>query len=262
MIHNDTLIVFLLILARVASFIAFFPLFSNRQLPGLVKVGLTIALTVFWVGHVEARQLHVGPLSEIDTIMLFFLAVKEASIGMALAIAMGLLFWPAKIAGAYVGQELGLSLASISDPGSQDSSTLVTRIFDTFAILLFFACNAHHFVILVIHHSLEGLSSQLSLSHVPYEGIVTLFNRVSDQGLMIAGPLMILFMMITLVLAFLNRAAPALNLFSVGMSIRSGLGIFCLFLLTPVIIPAIFDHMTHVQENLEDLIGHLFHSFR
>ena len=52
-----------------------------------------------------------------------------------------------------------------------------------------------------------------------------------DYGLLIAAPLIDhFFMLVTLVLAFLNRAAPSLNLFSVGMSIRAGLGVFCLFL--------------------------------
>ena len=65
------------------------------------------------------------------------LVIEQMFIGFLLAMLMGLFFWPAKIAGAYIAQEVGLSLASISDPNSQDSSTLVSRIFEAFCILLF-----------------------------------------------------------------------------------------------------------------------------
>lgn len=257
MIDQEMLIVGMLVLARVGAFIAFFPLFSKKQLPNLVKAGLAMALTIFWVGHVQAMSDSLGAPSSMNLVTLALLAVKESSIGAALAVAMGLMFWPARVAGAYVGQELGLSLASISDPGSQDSSTLVTRIFETFAVLIFFTGNLHHFMILAIHHSFSGLSATLDLQAIPYEGIANMFNHVSDHGMVIAGPLMILFMMITLVLAFLNRAAPALNLFTVGMSIRSGLGILCLLLLSPIVFPAIYDHMIQVQHDLEDLVGQM-----
>lgn len=254
MISHEQLLIFMLVLARVTSFIAFFPLFSKKQLPNTVKVGLAAALTFFWMGHASSEAFGLIHANETSLIHLLLLTIREVTIGVVLSVAMGLMFWPAKVAGAYVGQELGLSLASISDPGSQDGATLVTRIFETFAIFIFFVGNIHHFMILVLHHSIDTLTQSASLTELPYNYMITLFNRVSDQGLLIAGPIMIMSMMVTLVLAFLNRAAPALNLFSVGMSIRSGLGVFSLVLLAPVLLSAIHFHLIQVQESLQDLI--------
>ena len=252
MIDSQQLVVFFLVLARVASFIAFFPLFSKRQLPILVKVGLAVSLSIFWsLGNTSGQH------ANISLMLLFFLTLKEVTIGVILGMMMGLMLWPARIAGAYVGQELGLSLASISDPGSQDSSTLVTRIFEVFAILVFFVGNIHHFAILVLHHSFGSFGHDLEsidLTSKPLAYAAELMNDVSDQGLMIAGPLLILFMMVTLVLAYLNRAAPSLNLFSVGMSIRAGLGILCLFLFAPVVLTAIHHHLLRNQESLAALV--------
>ncbi|NNE01514.1 MAG: flagellar biosynthetic protein FliR, partial [Pirellulaceae bacterium] len=229
MITNAQVVLFMLVLTRVSAFIAFFPLFSKKQLPSLVKAGLAGALSLFWFCQIEANM---GPTEQVINQMSGFtgcmLLIKEGMIGIVLAIAMGLFFWPARIAGSYVGQELGLSMASISDPGSQDSSTLLSRIFETFAILLFFALNLHHFLILVIHHSFENVISRGSLLELPTERLVGMLNGASDYGLMIVAPLLIGFMLVTLVLAFLNRAAPTLNLFSIGMPLRVGLGILCL----------------------------------
>jgi flagellar biosynthetic protein FliR len=253
MIPHEQMMLFMLVLTRVSAFIAFFPLFSKRQLPNLVKVGMAASLSVFWVAQIES-SVDLSDVESLTSITGAMMVIKEMIVGTILSIALGLFFWPARVAGAYVGQELGLSLASISDPGSQDSSTLVTRLFDTFVILVFFSINLHHFVILVIHESFQRFLTGANLFLLPTEYLVYTLNAASDYGLLIAAPLMILFMMVTLVLAFLNKAAPSLNLFSVGMSLRAGLGIFCLFLFCPIVLGAMQTYLYRVQEDIEELL--------
>jgi len=254
MIEDVTL--FLLVLARVSVFVAFFPLFAKRQLPAQVKVGLAAALTVFWLA--DAKSVISAPDMQAAVSWLFlFLVIKEIFIGMLLSIILGLFFWPARIAGSYIAQELGLSLAAISDPGSQDSSTLVARIFEAFSVLLFFALNLHHFVILTIHLSFNHSLTRIGLSDLPTEAIVRSLNHSSDYGLLIVAPLLVLLMLVTLILGFLNRAAPSLNLFSVGMSIRVGLGGFLLLLFSPIVFGAMEIYFYRVQSDIEAMLSAL-----
>ena len=253
MIEHQQMMLFMLVLTRVSAFIAFFPLFSKKQLPNLVKIGMAASLSIFWVGQIESTV----DLSGVESLTSFsgvLMVIKEMIIGTILSITLGLFFWPARVAGAYVGQELGLSLASITDPGAQDSSTLVTRLFDTLVILVFFSINLHHFLILVIHESFQRFLTGANLFALPTEYLVETLNSVSDYGLLIAAPLMILFMMVTLVLAFLNKAAPSLNLFSVGMSMRAGLGVFCLLLFSPIVLGAMQTYLFRVQEDIEEIL--------
>ncbi len=245
---------FLLVLARVSVFIALFPLFSQRQLPAQVKVGLACALTIFWLA--DARAVISAPdLDAAEGWLFIALVVKELFTGMLLSIVLGLFFWPARIAGSYIAQELGLSLAAISDPGSQDSSTLVSRIFEALCVLAFFALNLHHFVILTIHLSFNHSLTRIGLMDLPTEAIVTSLNRTSDYGLLIVAPLLVLLMLVTLILAFLNRAAPSLNLFSVGMSIRVGLGGFLLLVFSPIVFGAMEMYLYRVQEDIEAVLS-------
>ncbi|QDT11176.1 flagellar biosynthetic protein FliR [Planctomycetes bacterium K23_9] len=253
MIPAEQLTLFMLVLTRVSAFIAFFPLFSKRQLPNLVKVGMAASLAIFWTLEVNT-SVDTSEIGDLASLMGMLMIFKEMMIGTILSMALGLFFWPSKIAGAYVGQELGLSLASISDPGSQDSSTLVTRLFDTFLILMFFSLNLHHFIILVIHESFQHFLTSANLFELPTEYMAQCMNVVNDYGLLIAAPLMILFMMVTLVLAFLNKAAPSLNLFTVGMSLRAGLGVFCLFLFCPIVFAAMQTYLFRVQDDIEELL--------
>lgn len=239
---------FVLILSRVSAFVAFLPLFARRQLPMLVKSGLAMSLTVFWYGSLSP-ELYVT--QQPDVLNSVLLIAKEIGIGFLLAVLLGFMFIPAKIAGAYVGQEIGLSLASVSSPGTSDSSTLVTTVFETLSVLLFFGLNLHHFIVVFLHVSLVQLAGKINLFDLPTEMLVSATNALSEYGGLIIGPIGICMFVLTVGLALLNKAAPTLNLFSVGMSMRSGLGIFCMIVFMPVILKSMEMYYFRYMAELE-----------
>ena len=258
MITPEQIALFLMVITRVSAFIAFYPLFSQKQLPSLVKAGMACALSIFWTIQLHNSDAFSIELTRLHSSNMYgiLMIAREATIGVIMAIAMGAFFWPAKIAGSYVGQEMGLSMASISDPGSQDSSTLLSRIFETLAILLFFALNIHHFVILVINHSFAYSSGLHHPTRLPTEQYLVLLTSTNDRGLLIVAPLLIGALLVTLAVVFLTRAAPTLNLFSIGMPIRVGLGIFCLLIFSPVIFASIQSYFYRSMEDIEMLLRH------
>ena len=244
---------FLLILTRVSAFVAFFTLFSFRQLPTLVKVGIAVSLSVFWFVKTQdfSRSQDFENLGILDSSLLL---VSEFFVGLMLSIVLNLFFMPCKIAGAYVGQEMGLSLAALSSPGTPDSATLVTRIFETFTILIFFSLNLHHFLIMTIDYSFAYLTGRIDILNLPTEQLVELLNRSSDYGLMVIAPIAAILMVVTLGLSLLNKAVPAMNLFTVGMSVRSGVGIFCIVMLLPVIVGSLRGYLLRIQADIEQLL--------
>ena len=243
---------FILILSRVSAFIGFFPLFAQRQLPIMVKAGLAVGLTLFWYGTVPPPA---GLDESVPMLLAAILIVQEIGIGLLLAMVLGFLLVPARIAGAYIGQEIGLSLASIADPGTSDQSTLVAKLFEMFSILLFFGMNLHHFLILILHVSMNQLANKINLLELPTDGLVRMVDSIPEYGLLILAPLGIIMFLLTIGLAFLNKAAPTLNLFSIGMSLRSGLGIICLILFMPVMVRAIAMYFSRMTGELEQMLG-------
>jgi flagellar biosynthetic protein FliR len=244
---------FILVLSRVSAFIGFFPLFGQRQLPVMVKAGLATALTSFWYATVPANNYYVA--EHVPAFAAVLMIAQEVGVGLFLAMMLGFLLVPAKIAGAYVGQEVGLSLAAISDPGSTDQSTLVTIIFEALSVLLFFGLNLHHFLILFLDRSMNELANKISVLNLPTEGLIGMIDDMPEFGLMILAPLGIVMFLLVVALAFLNKAAPTMNLFSVGMSLRSGLGMVCLVLFMPVIIESMVMYFMRTIQQLEQMLG-------
>jgi flagellar biosynthetic protein FliR len=241
---------FLLILARVSAFIGFLPIFAQKQLPQMVKAGLAVALTTFWFGSLPPNSFAIEQINGVTSTLLI---AKEVGIGFLLAVVLGFMFVPAKIAGAYVGQEMGLSLAAVSSPAGPDSSTLLTSIFEMFTVLLFFGLNFHYFIIVLLHYSLIQLSARISLLDLPTEGLVSMTSGLFENGNLIVGPVGLCLFIITVGLALLNKAAPTLNLFSVGMALRSWLGILCLAIFMPVILKSVEMYFKLHIEEIESL---------
>ena len=208
-----------------------------------------MALTLFWYGSLPAESMFTGNINVVTSVLLI---AQETGIGFLLAAVLGFMFVPAKIAGAYVGQEMGLSLAAVSSPSGSDSSTLVTTVFETLAIMLFFGLNLHHFLVMFLHVSLVELSGKIDLLDLPTELLVESTHALSEFGCLLIGPAGICLFVLTIALALLNKAAPTLNLFSVGMSLRAGLGLVCLIVFMPVIMKSMEMYFFRHQQDLEN----------
>jgi flagellar biosynthetic protein FliR len=247
---------FMLILTRVTTLVAFFPLFGRRQVPVSVKTAFAFALSLFWLSTMQTKVISPDlDVYHISSVMAVILVAKEVGIGLLLAITLGFMIVPAKIAGQYVGQELGLSMAAVSDPSSPDSSGEVGQLFETLAILLFFGLNLHHFVILLLDVTFDQLNGKIDLLRLPTEKLVVMTQELEDYGLLIAAPLGITLFLLNLGLVYLNKAAPSMNLFSVGMALRGSVGLGCLMLFMPFVIHAMSLYFYRVEKDIEGVFA-------
>lgn len=245
----------ILILTRVSAFLTAFPLFARRQLPRMVKVGIALSLTLFWLSTYDST---VGAaMANLSAIQACLLLGKEAVIGFFLAFTMGLFFWPIRIAGSYIGTELGLSMAAINDPSSQESSTVVSAILEAFTVLMFFMLNMHHFFLLALNESFLSFNA-LEFMQLPYEDIVLAVNDIHERGLTLGAPVIIVLGGISLGISFLVKAAPTFNLFTVGLPIRLFAGLLSLFLLSGIVMNAAAAYFDRARGDILELISFLF----
>lgn len=244
---ESTNLAFFLVLARVGAFIGFFPLFGRQQLPPLVKSGLALALTIFWSGLQPTDAPSSGAVAPL---LLLLMIIKEIGIGFALAMLLGLILIPARIAGSYVGQEIGISMEPVTNTGS-DQSSVMTTIFEAFTVMLFFVLNIHHFLILFLHYSLDEVVCCMHLFNLPTEGLVGLIGNLTRDGLVIAAPIGVLGFVSLIGLFLLNKAAPSLNLFSIGMPFRVGFGVLIVALLVPTLWRSIEGYFTSMLFEME-----------
>jgi len=246
---------FALILVRVGTFVATLPLTGGRNLPRTVKVGLAAALTLMWfdVFGTDAAARFVEVASEGRWFHLALVAVREAVVGAALGFAFGLVLIPTRIAGAYIGQEMGLTLGAISDPGSLESGSVVSRIFEAIGILMFFALDVHHVILASVHVTFQRWPLGNALPSFSSAALVDGVGAAHDWGILLAAPVGVCLFAAIVVLALLMKASPQLNLFSIGLAVRVAVGMIGAFVFLPdvcFLMQRLFAKAEHVAQTM------------
>ncbi len=226
-------VTFLLLVARVGTFLATFPLFRGGTIPQVVKVSLALSLSIMWMPDVTLPAEFLGSSNSGSLWILYAISVaREAVIGGVFGFALGLFFLPVQIAGSYLGQEIGFSMAGVNDPTTDAASNVFGDLLGALATLLFFAADAHLLAIGTLQASLQHLPLGMSEGLFTPAAVTQSFSEANRWGLQLAGPIGVGLFLTTIITALLMKISPQLNLLSVGTPLRLliGLGIAYVFL--------------------------------
>jgi flagellar biosynthetic protein FliR len=212
-------ITFALVATRMAAFVAVSP-FPGPQVPTNIRVGVALLLAMaatplVMPGHVPAigLPLVIAAMGEFMT---------GAAIGFVFRVGMS----SAEVLGSTLAHSMGLTFASSYDPTQSASSDALTRIVSNAATLVAFAIGAHRVVIGAAVGSLRVVPVGGLLDITAYApGILTWVARSIECGLGLAVPAMTVSIVVQVAIGLVARAAPSLQVFSVGLTVSLASGL-------------------------------------
>lgn len=158
--------------------------------------------------------------------------------------------------GSVVSSQIGLSMAQINDPMNGQTSDVMSGVMNVMFILLFFAVDGH----LLLTHVLAR-----SFSVWPVGGTGFDFDALKRFALAagwmfsaaaaLALPVTFAVLAVQTGLGLLNRAAPTLNLYSLGFSVTTMFGLYLVVLLLPSLPDHYHRMVTHVLDLYDALAG-------
>lgn len=215
-------ILFMLVLSRVAGIFAALPVFGGRRLPIRIRV-----VTVFMITLVCFPTLTVSiPTLPSDAFSLALLALSELMVGLTLAFITQIIFAAVEFSGQIIGMQMGLTISSIIDPAQGTQTQIMSVIQTLFATLMFLALNIHHLFIRAIIDSFKAIP--LGGWHLNGELVNFLVQRTADIfviGIRLAAPVMVALLLTTVALGIMARAFPQMNVFMISMPLNIGLGL-------------------------------------
>jgi flagellar biosynthesis protein FliR len=126
-----------------------------------------------------------------------------------------MIFYAVDIAGSVISTEMGLNLASILDPVTQESSPIAGTVLMFLATLIMFTLNLHDWMLLGFARTYLVLPvGGAHLNSALYQNIVAQTSLVFLTALQISSPIIAVSFVITLVFAVLSRAVPQMNVFT------------------------------------------------
>jgi flagellar biosynthesis protein FliR len=217
---------FMFILARITAFIVVVPGFSHKSFPNTSKVALSIILS--WVVYVNIPQAPV-----YQQTLLFMLAVlRETIIGLTMGFIAKMAFSSVEMAGQLVDFQVGYSMGAIYDPATGTTSSYYGKLFSWMSILVFFMLDLHHTLLLTVMESFTVVTAgQLGFGGLNLSGILYVFSYTFKIAFCIAAPMLIVLLVTDIVMGLLSRTVPEINVFMLGMPLKSLIGMVMFLIL-------------------------------
>ena len=225
---------------RILALVSSAPVLGNPVVPVRVKVGLAVVLTIV-LAPILGGMPAVEPGSAIGLLIL----AQQIVIGLAIGFTMRIIFTAVEMAGNIIGMQMGLGFASIFDPQNAAQISVVAQFLGLFATLVFLALNGHLYMIEVLAQSFQALPVAVQpFSAAGWHALAGWGGEIFMAGLLLSMPIMAALLTTNLALGIMTRAAPQLNVFSVGFPITLAAGFVVLAIALPYFVP-LFDRMLH-----------------
>ncbi len=212
---------------RISGFLASFFAISGSTVPMMVRALLAVAFTVCVLPSVPAPPEGLYPFSVAGLITVF----EEVLKGLAIGYMTQLIAQIFAMAGQAIAMQTGLGFASLVDPVSGTNAPVVGQFFTILSILVFFALNGHIAFFGLMLMSFETLP--IGSGFLPQNGLydMALFGSFMFEGAVAMALSAICTMLIVnFTVGVMTRAAPQLNIFSLGFAVSMIVGLVVLVL--------------------------------
>ena len=195
---------------RLSAFLAFTSIFSIRAVNLRIRMCLGFALAFFVSQQIDIPR--IDPLTAEGMLEIF----RQILIGLT----MGLVFQVASatlvVAGQAVSGSMGLSMANMIDP-NMGSVPVLSAFFNIMGTLIFLGIGGHLIVFGLVLESFKLLPIGQEFFTQDMLGKMINWSAMMFLGALLIGlPVMMTLLFINIGLGFVARAAPSLNIFTVG----------------------------------------------
>jgi flagellar biosynthesis protein FliR len=210
----DLLLGFLLAMVRTAAWLVVAPPFNTRMVPVTAKVGLAVALAVPMAPRVAAT----APPPELAPLITAVLL--QVGVGLALGFVVQLLFAAVQAAGELVDLFAGFTIAATYDPFTGANQAVFGRLYQLLATTLLFVSGGHLLLLEGLLDSFAAVPSGMPDLGATSAELLDVLGLFFLSALEIAAPLLGVLFLTEAALGLLSKAAPQMNVFTLGFPIK------------------------------------------
>ena len=206
---------------RIGGCLMVAPVFGASYVPRrlrLLLAGATTLLVAPLLPHGEAAPL-LSPAGALITL-------QQLLIGVAMGFALQLVFDALTMGGQLLANGMGLGFAFNVDPLRGVSTPALGQLYVVLGTLTFLALNGHLALITTLVDSFRGLPvGETGLDAQRLHTLADWGGELFSGALRVALPGVTALLVINLAFGVISRAAPALNLFAVGLPVTLVFGL-------------------------------------
>ena len=225
LLNEDTVFEFLLLLARILSFVAFMPVFGHTSISPKIRITFAFYLTIFIFPIVEVTSVITK-----DTFILSL--VSEITLGLCAAMLVNIMFSAVRIIGDFIGYSTALSMAMMFDPATGSQEGLISRLLYWISLVLFFQTGMYEMtmVILIKSFSMIHLGTFDIFSYDGVQFAIDEIKRMFAFAFAFALPLFFVGFIMDVYYGYGTKSMPSFSPFVITFQLKFALVfIFLLF---------------------------------
>lgn len=243
LLNEQTLYQFLLLFARILSFVAFMPVFGHTAINATVRVAFSFYLTIF-----------IYPLVDVVTTVNennFMLSlISEITLGLVAAMFVNIIFSAVRVIGSFVEYSTALSMAMMFDPSTGSQEGLVSRLLFWIALMLFFQTEMYEVTLVMLAKSFTMIHLG-SFDIFSYNGIQLAIDEVKRMftfAFAFALPLFFVGFIMDIYYGYGTKSMPAFSPFVITFQLKFALIFIFLMLGMEILANAFTDYFINKFE--------------
>jgi len=212
----------------------------------------TLVLLIAFAAHAEGN----GGLSDQSIEHMAFSVGSEFMLGLGIGFVVRLFVAVAEMAAEYVAPMMGIGAAQLFDPQTKVMQNVLSSLFRNFAVLLGLLAGIHRVVLAGVLASFRAVPvGTLTNPALETPVVLAMTSEALATGVRIAIPFIAILFMSQIALAFISRAAPAMQIFSVGFAVTMATGALVMVLVLPDLGYELLGEVSRSGAKIETLLA-------
>jgi flagellar biosynthetic protein FliR len=128
-----------------------------------------------------------------------------------------------------IGQQMGLNLGQTLNPQYGGGGSVVGDLYFYLTLLVFLSVGGHLALVKGVFDSFSALPLlTVSVNRPLFDTIVSVFQGAMVLAMQLAAPILVTMLVVDLVMGFVGKSVPQLNIMTAGISVRALAGMMVL----------------------------------
>ena len=195
-----------------------------------VRVRSALVVLLAFAAHAEGA----GGLTPRPWEQMAFGVGSEFMLGLGIGFVVRLFVAVAEMAADHIAPMMGIGAAQLFDPQTKSMQNVLATLLRNFAVLLGLVAGIHRVVLGGVLASFKVVPvGSLTNPALETPVILAMTSEALATGVRIAIPFIAILFMTQIALAFISRAAPAMQIFSIGFAVTLATGALVMILVLP-----------------------------
>lgn len=229
---------------RLSGLFVFAPILTGVAIPPRLKVLLCGVMACGMFGLVQEGSTVRIPG---DAFSFAVVAIVEVAVGTVIGLLALLPFVAVQVGGVIIGQQMGLSLATVFDPSTESESEITSELLMHLALVIFVVLGGIESMFLAVANSFKAapiggfvLADQARSALSIALGMI---GSGMELALRISAPVLGIVLLETVASAFVMKTMPQMNIMSIGFGLKVILGLGALVLAWQAIDDSVGQHI-------------------